>query len=73
MSKRATDPRRGTLRLRLAILLTALALAMAIALLIEETAYVFAAFMVLGPVLLLVAVVLLTSVIIGELRAKQVL
>jgi hypothetical protein len=61
------------LRLRLAILLTAVAIALAISLLIEETAYVFTAFMVLGPVLLLLAVVLLASVIIGELRAKQVL
>jgi hypothetical protein len=61
------------LRLRLAVLLTALAVVLAIALLIKETAYLFTAFMVLGPALLLVAVVLLGWNILGELRAKNVL
>jgi hypothetical protein len=60
-------------RLRLAVLLTGLAVVLAFALLIKETAYLFAAFMILGPLLLLVAVVLLASVIFTELRAKQVL
>ena len=59
--------------LRLAILLTALTLALAIALLIKETAYVFSAFMFFGPLLLLVAVVLLGYVIFKELRHKQVI
>ena len=59
--------------LRLAILLTALTLALAIALLIKETAYVFSAFLFFGPLLLLVAVVLLGYVIFKELRHKQVI
>ena len=60
-------------RLRLAVLLTALAVVLAIALLIKETAYLFAAFMVLGPVLLLAAILLLAWNILAELRAKKVL
>jgi hypothetical protein len=59
--------------LRLAVLLTALALVLAIALLIKETAYLFAAFMVLGPALLLAAAALLGWHILAELRAKKVL
>ena len=46
---------RSLVRVRLAILLTALSVAMAIALLIKETTYLFAAFMLLGPLLLLAA------------------
>jgi hypothetical protein len=65
--------RHGLARVRVAILLTALAVAMALALLFKETAYLFAAFMMLGPLLLLAAVVLLAWTILGELRAKQVL
>jgi len=65
--------RRAMFRLRLAVLLTALAVVMAIALLIKETAYLFAGFMILGPLLLFVAVVLLGWNIFAELRAKQVL
>ena len=61
------------LRLRLAVLLTALALVLAIALLIKETAYLFAAFMVLGPALLLAAAGLLGWHIVAELHAKKVL
>ena len=60
-------------RLRLAVLLTGLAVVLAFALLIKETAYLFSAFMLLGPLLLLIAVILLASVIFTELRAKQVL
>ena len=60
-------------RLRLAVLLTGLAVVLAFALLIKETAYLFSIFMILGPLLLLVAVLLLVSVIFTELRAKQVL
>jgi hypothetical protein len=59
--------------MRLAILLTGLALILALALLIQETAYVFSAFMFLGPLLLLAAVVLLGLAIFAELRAKQVI
>jgi hypothetical protein len=59
--------------LRLAILLTALAVVLAVTLLIKETAYVFSAFMFLGPLLLLVAFLLLGFVIFKELRAKQVI
>ena len=60
-------------RLRLAVLLAALAVVLAIALLIKETAYLFASFMILGPVLLLLAVLLLAWNILAELRAKKVL
>jgi hypothetical protein len=62
-----------TVVLRLAILLTGLAVVLALALLIKETAYVFSVFMFLGPVLLLIAVLLLGFVIFKELRAKQVI
>ncbi len=65
--------RRAMRRLRLAVLLTGLAVVLALALLVKETAYLFSAFMILGPVLLLVAVVLLASVIFTELRSKEVL
>ena len=60
-------------RLRLAILLTALALVLSIALLIKETAYLFTVFMILGPALLLLAMVFLVWNILTELRAKKVL
>jgi hypothetical protein len=59
--------------LRLAIVLTAIAMLFALVLLIKETAYIFAGFMFVGPVLLGVAVLLLGWVIWSELRAKQVL
>jgi hypothetical protein len=59
--------------LQLAIVLTALAIVLALSLLIKETAYVFSAFMFLGPVLLLAAVSLLGYVIFTELRDKQVI
>jgi small-conductance mechanosensitive channel len=62
-----------TLVLRLAIMLTALAVTLALALLIKETAYVFSVFMFVGPVLLLVAILLLGYVIFTELRSKQVI
>jgi hypothetical protein len=65
--------RRAMGRLRLAVLLTGLAVVLGFALLVKETAYLFSAFMILGPLLLLAAVVLLVSVIFTELRAKQVL
>jgi hypothetical protein len=61
------------IRLRLAVLLTALAVVLAFALLVKETALLFAGFMIVGPLLLLIAVVLLGSVIFTELRAKHVL
>jgi hypothetical protein len=60
-------------RLRLALLLTALSVVLAICLLIKETAYLFAGFMILGPMLLLTAVALLGWNILEELRAKRVL
>jgi hypothetical protein len=60
-------------RLRLAVLLTGLAVALSIALLIKETAFLFTAFMFLGPGLLLAAVALLGWNILEELRAKKVL
>jgi glucose-6-phosphate-specific signal transduction histidine kinase len=60
-------------RLRLAILLTALAVVLSIALLIKETAYLFTVFMILGPALLLLAMVFLVWNILTELRAKKVL
>ena len=63
---------RAMTRLRLAVLLTGLAVAFSIALLIHETAYLFTAFMFLGPTLLLAAVVLLGWNILEELRAKKV-
>jgi len=61
------------IRLRLAILLTALAVVLSIALLIKETAYLFTVFMILGPALLLLAMVFLIWNILTELRAKKVL
>ncbi len=73
MTAPSATPLRGMLRLKLAVLLTALAVVLAFALLVKETAYLFAGFMILGPLLLLAAVVLLGSVIFTELRAKQVL
>lgn len=73
MTDTAHDSPRAMLRLRLAVLLTALAVVLAVALLIKETAYLFAAFMMLGPALLLVAVGLLGWNILAELRAKKVL
>ena len=60
-------------RLRLAILLTGLALVLSIALLIKETAYLFTVFMILGPTLLLLAMIFLVWNILSELRAKKVL
>ena len=60
-------------RLRLAVACTMVAVLLAVALLIKETAYVFSAFMILGPALLLVAMVLLVWTILEELRAKRVL
>lgn len=70
-----SDPNspKAIVRLRLAVLLTALAVVLAITLLIKETAYIFSIFMILGPLLLLVAVVLLGWNILAELRAKRVL
>jgi len=73
MTDPSHDSPRAMLRLRLAVLLTALAVLLAMALLIKETAYLFAGFMVLGPVLLLAAVILLGWNILAELRAKGVL
>ena len=73
MSDGAHDSPRAMFRLRLAVLLTALAVVLSIALLIKETAYLFAAFMILGPTLLLAAVVLLGWNILQELRARKVL
>ena len=68
-----TAPSGAMRRLRLAVLLTGLAVVLAFALLVKETAYLFSAFMILGPLLLLAAVVLLASVIFTELRSRQVL
>lgn len=64
---------RGMQRVRLAVLLTAFAVVLAFALLIKETAYLFSAFMILGPALLFVAVILLGWTIFDELREKRVL
>ena len=64
---------RGLTRLRIAVACTAVAVLLAIALLIKETAYVFSAFMILGPALLLVAMVLLVWTILDELREKRVI
>ena len=69
----ALDSPSALFRLRVAVLLTALVVVLAMALLIKETAYLFSAFMMLGPLLLLVAVVLLGWNIFNELRAKKVL
>jgi hypothetical protein len=69
----AHDSTRAITRLRLAILLTSLALVLSIALLIKETAYLFTVFMILGPALLLLAMIFLGWNIIEELRGKKVL
>lgn len=73
MSALEPAPSRTVWALRLAILLTGLAMIMALTLLIKETAYIFAGFMILGPLLLGAGVVLLGWMIWTELRAKQVL
>jgi len=73
MNQEKGRPLTRTLVLRLAIVSTAIAVALALALLIKETAYVFSVFMFIGPVLLLIAVLLLGFVIFKELRAKQVI
>jgi hypothetical protein len=73
MTDSALDSPRALSRLRIAVLLTALAVVLAMALLIKETAYLFSAFMILGPLLLLAAVVLLAWNIFTELREKKVL
>lgn len=67
------DSHAATIRLRLAILLTALALVLSIALLIKETAYLFTVFMILGPALLVLAMIFLVWNILTELRAKKVI
>jgi hypothetical protein len=64
---------RGFQRLRWAVALTVVAVILSMALLIKETAYLFTAFMFLGPTLLLVAIVLLVWTILDELRTKSVL
>jgi hypothetical protein len=64
---------RGARRVRLAIVFTAVALVLGATLLIKETAYIFTAFMFLGPTLLLAAIVLLGWTILEELREKRVL
>jgi hypothetical protein len=64
---------RGAGRVRLAIVFTAVALVLGAALLIKETAYVFTAFMFLGPTLLFAAMVLLGWTILEDLREKRVL
>jgi hypothetical protein len=60
-------------RLRWAVALTAVAVVISMMLLIKETANLFAAFMFLGPGLLLVAMVLLVWTILDELKTKRVL
>ena len=66
-------PRVGsTVALRLAILSTALAVVLGLTLLIEETPYVFTAFMILGPALLAIGFLLLGIVIFRELRSREV-
>ena len=64
---------RGAKRVRLAIVFTAVALVLGAALLIKETAYIFTAFMFLGPTLLFAAIVLLGWTILEELQEKRVL
>jgi hypothetical protein len=64
---------RGFQRLRWAVALTVVAVILSMALLIKETAYLFTAFMFLGPGLLFVAIVLLVWTILDELRTKSVL
>ncbi|HKD16406.1 MAG TPA: hypothetical protein VKG23_00965 [Thermoanaerobaculia bacterium] len=63
----------GFQRLRWAVALTIVAVILSVALLIKETAYLFTAFMFLGPTLLLVAIVLLVWTILDELKTKRVL
>jgi hypothetical protein len=63
----------GFQRLRWAVALTVVAVILSMALLIKETAYLFTAFMFLGPGLLFVAIVLLVWTILDELRTKSVL
>jgi uncharacterized membrane protein len=69
----APPAERMVLRLRLAVIFTLVAVILAFALLLKETAYLFTAFMFLGPGLLLAAIVLLGWNILEELRAKKVL
>jgi hypothetical protein len=73
MADRGDFDRKGFQRLRWAVALTMAAVLLATALLIKETAYLFSAFMILGPAFLLVAVVLLGWEILTELRSKRVL
>jgi hypothetical protein len=63
----------GFQRLRWAVACTGVAVLLSMALLIKETAYLFTAFMFLGPGLLLVAMVLLVWTILDELKSKRVL
>ncbi len=69
----ATPEQRAVWRLRLAAIFTLVAVILAFALLLKETAYLFTAFMFIGPLLLLAAVVLLGLNILEDLRAKKVL
>ena len=69
----ARPEQRADWRLRLALISTLIAVVLAFALLLKETAYLFTAFMFLGPTLLLAAVVLLGWSILEELRSKKVL
>ena len=64
---------RGFQRLRWAVALTVVAVLLSMALLIKETAYLFTAFMFLGPTLLLLAMILLVWTILDELKTKRVL
>lgn len=73
MTETGTEPTKGLPAIRLAVLMTTAALVLGLALLFKETPYVFTAFMVLGPLLLLMAFLLLSWVIFQELRAKKVL
>ena len=69
----SSEPKPRMWRLRLAVIFTLIAVILSFALLIKETAYLFTAFMFLGPALLLAAVVLLGWSILEELREKRVL
>lgn len=73
MSETPNDPKKTLLPIRLAVLMTTVALVLSLALLFKETPYVFTAFMVLGPLLIAVAFLLLSWVIVQELRARKVL
>jgi len=64
---------KGYQRLRWAVAFTMVAVVLSIALLIKETAYLFTAFMFLGPTLLFLAMVLLVWTILDELKTKRVL